>query len=255
MHGLSGAGKQHRAAQRGPQRHHQREQHRPELSTRHRGGFQRQHLCGGPETLAASVFVYPALGSSTGLLNEAPTATISGSNTGLVSPEGIALDSSRNIYVADDSAASVFVYPALGSSTGLLNEAPTATISGSNTGLNTPYGIALDSSGNIYVADTLAASVFVYPPLGSSTGLLNEAPTATISGSNTGLSYPEGIALDSSSNIYVADNSANSVLVYPAREQRQCRSQLRHHQHDHDHRPRMATRHRAGFQRQNLCGG
>ena len=169
------------------------------------------------DPLAASVFVYPPLGSSAGLLNEAPTATISGSDTGLVSPEDIALDSSRNIYVADESAASVFVYPPLGSNTGLLNEAATATISGSDTGLNTPYGIALDSSGNFYVADALAASVFVYPPLGSNTGLLNEAPTATISGINTGLSYPEGIALDSSSNIYVADNIANSVLVYPAR--------------------------------------
>ncbi len=168
------------------------------------------------DALAASVFVYPPLGSSAGLLNEAPTATISGTTTGLVSPEDIALDSSRNIYVADESAASVFVYPPLGSNTGLLNEAPTATISGSDTGLNTPYGIALDSSGNFYVTDALAASVFVYPALARSTGLLNEAPTATISGSNTGLSYPQGIALNSSSNIYVADNIANSVLVYPA---------------------------------------
>jgi len=165
---------------------------------------------------AASVFVYPPLGSSTGLLNVAPTATISGSDTGLISPEDIALDSRRNIYVADESAASVVVYPPLGSSTGLLNEPPIATISGSNTGLNTPYGIALDSSGNIYVADALASSVFFYPPLARSTGLLNEAPTATISGSNSGLSYPQGIALDSSGNIYVADNIANSVLVYPA---------------------------------------
>ena len=58
--------------------------------------------------------------------------------------------------------------------------------------------------------------MFVYPALGNSTGLLNEVPLVTISGSNTGLSYPEGIALDSSNNIYVADNSANSVFVYPA---------------------------------------
>ena len=48
----------------------------------------------------------------------------------------------------------------------------------------------MDSSGKIYVADSAPPSVFVYPALGSSTGLLNEAPIATISGSNTGLRNP-----------------------------------------------------------------
>jgi sugar lactone lactonase YvrE len=163
-----------------------------------------------------SVFVYPALGASTGLLNEAPAATISGSNTGLGQPAGIALDSSEKIYVADPFADSVFIYPALGSSTGLLNEAPTATIAGSNTGLIQPFFIGLDSSGNIYVTDDDASSVFVYPALGSSSGLLNEAPTATISGSNTNLINPQGIALDSSRNMYVAEDLSSSVFVYPA---------------------------------------
>jgi hypothetical protein len=174
---------------------------------------------------ATSVFVYPALGSSTGLLNESPTATISGGTTGLNSPQGIALDSNRNIYVADNAATSVFVYSAIGSSTGTLNEAPTATISGGDTGLNFPEGIALDSSGKIYVADDGASgngpgSLFVYPAIGSSTGLLNEAPTASITGGSTGLSYPYGITLDSSRNIYVANQGNNggskSVVIYPA---------------------------------------
>ena len=138
-----------------------------------------------PGTVPASVFVYPPIGSSTGTLNEAPSSTISGKDTGLLNPFGIALDSSRNIYVADDGnsaampavPASVFVYSA--GSHG--DAAPLATISGSNTGLMEPCGVALDSTGNIYVADFLAASVFVYPSLQTSgTGTLNENPTATI---------------------------------------------------------------------------
>ncbi len=101
--------------------------------------------------------------------------------------------------MADENAASVFVYPALGSSTGLLNKAPIATISGSKTGLDIPAGIAVDSSGNIYVADRATPRrfprsprhVFVYPP--GSNG--NETPTATISGPQTELGNPQFIAI------------------------------------------------------------
>ncbi len=171
-----------------------------------------------PGTVPASVFVYPPIGSSTGTLNEAPSSTISGEDTGLLNPFGIALDSSRNIYVADDGnsaampavPASVFVYSA--GSHG--DAAPLATISGNNTGLMEPCGVALDSTGKIYVADFLAASVFVYPALQTSgTGTLNENPTATIKDSH--LNGPCGITLDSSNNIYVADSRAASVFAYP----------------------------------------
>ena len=186
------------------------------------------------DTTAASVFVYPPLGSAgwvTGppeTYSVAPTASISGNNTRLSGPNGITLDSSGNIYVADDGVSnftgfptSVFVYPPLGNSTGLLNEIPSAAVGSTvTTGLHTPYGIALDSSGNFYVADDgdstasppISASLSVYPA--GSNG--NSAPTATISGTNTGLSHPYGVALDSSGNIYVVDHGAASVFVYSA---------------------------------------
>ncbi|MGB8412352.1 MAG: choice-of-anchor D domain-containing protein [Candidatus Binatus sp.] len=149
-----------------------------------------------------AVTAYPA--ASNGDLS--PIATI----TGLRSPQGIAQDSSGNIYVVNDSPASVVVYPA--GSTG--DAAPSATISGPDTGLKDPLGIAVDSSGNIYVTDTGnnscggPARVFVYPA--GSTG--NVPPIATISSS--AMSCPTDITLDSSDNIYVAD--ANGVLVYAA---------------------------------------
>ena len=170
---------------------------------------------------ATSVYVYSPISpsctsASPCTITAAPIATISGFDTGLSSPEGIALDSSDDIYVADESASSVYVYPPLASSTGLPDEAPIATISGSDTGLISPYGIAVDSTtGNIYVADALATSLFVYPALGNSVGLPDEVPLVTIKGSKTGLGWPQGIALDSSDDIYVADTS--SVLVYSAR--------------------------------------
>ncbi|MGO9508251.1 MAG: choice-of-anchor D domain-containing protein [Mycobacterium sp.] len=149
-----------------------------------------------------AVTAYPA--ASTG--DNAPNATI----TGLNSPQGVAQDSSGNIYVANDSPPSVVVYPA--GSNG--DATPSAIISGGSTGLSTPLGIAVDSSDNIYVTDPGSSScdghakVFVYPA--GSTG--NASPSATVSSSS--MCYPMAITLDSSSDMYVAD--PNGVLVYPA---------------------------------------
>jgi len=169
------------------------------------------------------ILVFPALGASTGTLNEAPLATISGSNTDLGLATGITLDSNNNLFVTDEARSSVFMYSALGSSTGTLNEAPSALISTTaTTGLGEAEGIALDSTGKIYVASfgnfpnvvpgsSNLASLYVYPA-GSNA---NSAPLAEISGAATGLSIPEGIAIDSQNKIYVADLNAQ-VLVYPA---------------------------------------
>src|SRR5438094_7993262 len=57
------------------------------------------------------------------------------------------------LYVANYDGSSVTAYAA--GATG--NATPTATIAGSNTGLNHPSGIALDAAGQLYVA-TAASS-------------------------------------------------------------------------------------------------
>src|SRR5437867_177623 len=153
-----------------------------------------------------SITVYAAGASG----NATPTATIAGGNTGLVNPAGITLDGAGNIYVANDGGSSIMVYAAGASG----NVTPMATIAGGNTGLSFPYGIAVDGAGNIYVSN---ANVF---PLGSITvygaGASGDVtPTATISGSNTGLntpalitvvpSGPPGIPLSSQERIFTFD--------------------------------------------------
>ena len=54
----------------------------------------------------------------------------------------------------------------------------------------------------------------MYPP--NPSGTVNEAPLATIGGSNTGLSDPIGVAFDASGKIYVTNYVGNSITVYAA---------------------------------------
>ncbi len=177
----------------------------------------------------STISIFPALGSSTGNLDESPLATISGTNPGLVFPQALAVDVDEKIYVTDFTSGFgshvLRIFPAVGSNRGPLDELPLAIISGADTGLDGSDGIALDSGGNIYVAnDTfigigIHGTVTVYPPLGSSTGNIDVQPTVTVVGADTGLAFPDGIALDSSGNVYVANSIGGksgfgSVTIY-----------------------------------------
>ncbi|MGB8909036.1 MAG: NHL repeat-containing protein [Candidatus Cybelea sp.] len=116
------------------------------------------------------------------------------------------------LYVANPGSSSVAVFGT--GSTG--NVAPIQMISGSNTGLNLSAGVAVDASGNMYVANQTGGpsrhgSVTVYAA--GSTG--NVTPIQTISGSKTALASPLGIALDpANGDIYVANASGDSVTIY-----------------------------------------
>ncbi len=67
-------------------------------------------------------------------------------------------------------------------------------------GESTPEGIAVDASGNVYVASNLASSLSKYAPG-------NQSPTIVGSGFN----LPAGIAIDAAGNIYIADGGNNAV--------------------------------------------
>ena len=65
---------------------------------------------------------------------------------------------------------------------------------------NYPYGVAVDSSGNVYVADTDNHRIQKFD---SSGGFITKWGSY---GSGDGqFDYPSGVAVDSSGNVYVAD--------------------------------------------------
>lgn len=137
----------------------------------------------------------------------APTTSIVGPATGLVSPRLLAIDGAGNIYVVDNGDASVKVFAA--GSTG--DVAPARVIQGGNTGFGEIYGVAVDDDGNIYVTEAdVTDRISVFAPAANG----DVAPIRVIEGASTGLGDPNGIVVDPAGNLYVANPTAGTVTVY-----------------------------------------
>ena len=159
---------------------------------------------------ANSVSVFGAGASG----NVAPFFTIAGPDTGLSSPAAVAIDGAGHLWVANASSNTLTAY--LAGSSG--DAKPFARIAGPATGLNEPQGLAVDAADNLLAANTFGESVTSYPlPLIGPATNPNVAPIRTISGSSTGLSFPDGIDVDSGGRIYVANQFDNDITTYAAR--------------------------------------
>jgi sugar lactone lactonase YvrE len=140
--------------------------------------------------------------------NATPTFTISGTNTTLDQPEGIAADPSGVLITTSANPARIVVF---GANT-VGDVEPVASIVGSNTGLSQPRGLALNPLGRLYVTDAGSASIRFFT--NGATG--NVPPLGTITGANTGLSGPAGLCFDFRGRLYVANSGNHSVTVYAA---------------------------------------
>ena len=155
-----------------------------------------------------SVTVYPLSARH----HHLPVEKIEGRDTRLAWPASIAVDASRNIYVANVRPINQFSITAYAA--GSSGDAqPMLDIAGSNTVLYFPASILLDASANIYVGDDSSAiRIFAAGSNG------NIAPMATIAGADTGLNFPSGLAFDAAGNIYAGNQyfRGGTVTVYPA---------------------------------------
>jgi hypothetical protein len=100
--------------------------------------------------------------------------------------------------------ATVYVY---GTGTGpqvAFNPGLTSALGG---GFGTPSGVAVDGSGNVYVADWGNSAVKEMPP-----GCPSASCTITLGG---GFGTPSGVAVDGAGNVYVADSGNNAVDEMP----------------------------------------
>jgi len=135
-------------------------------------------------------------------------------------PVGVAIDSVGNIYVADQANNRIRKISVTGVVTTLAGS-PTS-VAGHLNGLgpvalfNSPFGIAVDRVGNIYVAETGNHVIRKITPAGVVSTL---AGTPTVAGfvddvgAAAQFSGPRGVAVDDDGNVYVADSANQRIRV------------------------------------------
>jgi sugar lactone lactonase YvrE len=129
----------------------------------------------------------------------------------------VAVDGGGNLYVADTGNATIRKVTPGGVVTTL---AGTAGLNGSVDGtgaaarFGTPRGVTVDSTGNVYVADPAIHTIRKITPGGVVTTF---AGTAGLNGSVDGtgaaaqFASPQGVTVDSTGNVYVAESAAPTV--------------------------------------------
>jgi DNA-binding beta-propeller fold protein YncE len=70
-----------------------------------------------------------------------------------------------------------------------------------SSGLNLPHGVAVDPSGNVYIADTFNNAIEEFVPSSNTVTTLVA----------TGLNNPSGVAVDASGNVYIANTFNNTI--------------------------------------------
>ncbi len=137
-------------------------------------------------------------------------------NARFVYPAGIAVDSSGNVYVGDLFQVRKITPAGFVTTLAGLAGSPGDT---DGTGSDARFrdllsGVAVDSSGNVYVADTQNHTIRKITPAGEVTtlaGLALSPGSADGTGSDARFRYPEGVGVDASGNVFVADTGNNTI--------------------------------------------
>jgi sugar lactone lactonase YvrE len=141
------------------------------------------------------------------------TVTTTGVQVGRVT--SVAVDQNGNLYTAEYMTHTVRKIAADGTASIIAGDGTAGFQNGVGTSakFNSPYGVAVDASGNVYVADAgnhmirkIAADGTVSTVAGTgAAGFLNGA------GTTAQFNFPAGLALDKSGALYVSDASNNRI--------------------------------------------
>lgn len=145
------------------------------------------------------------------------TANGSGNGARFAYPNGLAVDATYNIYVADSQGYQIRkISPAgvVSSLAGLASSPGSTDGNGVGARFSLPQGVAVDTGGNVYVADTGNHLIRRITPAGdvaTIAGLAGAAGSADGSGNTVRFNQPYGVAVDAAGNIYVADTFNHTI--------------------------------------------
>ena len=146
------------------------------------------------------------------VLKIAPDGSISqtfGEKDGLAFPNGVVTSPDGTVYVTDSNHSRALAYKPDGTLVGSFARGS------SDSPLGLPRGITIDDRGRIYVVDTTNQNLQVFTPGDTPT----DVPTYSFSVGEEGTAegnfeYPNGIAVDSRSRLYITDRENNRVQVW-----------------------------------------
>jgi len=146
-----------------------------------------------------------------------------GTDARFFGPAGIAIDGDGNLYVSDDLNHRIRKITPAGVVSTLAGSGIGGYKDGSRTEaqFNSPSGIAVDRSGNVYVADRDNNMIRKITPDGVVSTLAGNKAGGFKDATGTAAQfiYPLGIAVDMTGNVYVADWEITAYVKCPLPEQ------------------------------------
>ena len=152
-----------------------------------------------------------------GTAGSAGSTDATGSAARFSSPSGVSVDSEGNIFVADRINHTIRKVTSAGVVTTLAGTAGSngsTDATGSAARFNQPYGVAVDTAGNVFVGDTYNDTIRKVTSAGVVTtlaGLAGSSGSTDATGSAARFRSPLGVTVDTAGNVFVADYNNHTV--------------------------------------------
>ncbi|WP_295648926.1 gliding motility-associated C-terminal domain-containing protein [uncultured Mucilaginibacter sp.] len=145
------------------------------------------------------------------------TSAVNGTGTaaGFYGCSGLAIDQAGNLYVADQDNHMIRKITSTGVVTTVAGSGSIGNANGlaTSASFNQPFGVAVDVSGNIFVADEFNNLIRKITPVGLVSTLAGNGSASSIDavGLSASFNYPSGVTLDGLGNMYITETVGNKI--------------------------------------------